>query len=76
MGSIDKDAVYLGMPMFPSKSRFKTYHYTLERVTARVEGWKTKLLSFAGRATLIKSVISGLRPSYTMSSTQLPISLC
>lgn len=33
------------------------------------------MLSFAGRATLVKSVISAL-PSYTMSAVQLPISLC
>lgn len=60
IGKIDKDAVYLGMPMFPPRSKFKAYHLTLERIVARMAGWKSKLLSFAGRTTFIKSVVSAI----------------
>lgn len=75
MGNIDREAIYLGMPLFPSRSKNRTYNFTLERISSRIDGWKSKLLSFAGRATLIKSVVSAI-PSYAMSSVQLPEALC
>lgn len=75
MGNISKDTVYLGMPLFPSRSKNKTYGFTLDRITAKVEGWKSKMLSYAGRATLVKSVLSAT-PAYALAVTQLPENLC
>jgi hypothetical protein len=44
-------------------------------VLCRIEGWRAKTLSQAGRLVLIKSVAAAL-PSYAMSSFLLPISCC
>ena len=59
---------YLGMPLIHSKVTSRTYPEFVEKVNKRLAGWKSKCLSFAGRTTLIKSVISAI-PSYAMQST-------
>jgi hypothetical protein len=46
----------------------------LEKVLGKIEGWRAKTLSQAGRSELIKSVAATI-PSYAMSSFLLPISL-
>jgi hypothetical protein len=42
-------------------------------VSGKIEGWRAKTLSQAGRIVLIKSVASSI-PSYAMSSFLMPIS--
>lgn len=42
---------------------------------SKFKGWKAKLLSQAGRATLVKHVATSI-PVYTMSSILLPKGLC
>ena len=46
-----------------------------ERVENKLSSWKSKNLSWAGRATLIKSVAFAI-PSYSMSVLQFPKGLC
>ena len=46
-----------------------------ERIWARMQGWKEKLLSQAGKEVMIKAVIQSI-PTYSMSVFKLPISLC
>ena len=46
----------------------------LDKVRSRLAGWKRKNLSFAGRATLIKSVITAI-PNYSMQTSLLPYSV-
>lgn len=47
----------------------------MEKVVSKLEGWKSKQLSMAGRTILICSVISAL-PSYTMQVFLMPSTLC
>ena len=41
----------------------------------KLAGWKAKFLSFAGRAVLVKAVMSAI-PNYVMQGTALPTHLC
>ena len=47
---------YLGLPAYMWKSKEKTFNYLKDRVWKRMQGWKEKLLSRAGKEILIKAV--------------------
>ena len=47
----------------------------MKRVMSKLAGWKAKFLSFAGRAVLIKSVMSAI-PNYMMQGAALPVHVC
>jgi hypothetical protein len=69
---IDK---YLGVPSFVGRSRNEAFKYILENVSQRLENWKVKFLSQAGKEVLLKAVIQAIL-TYSMGVFQLPISLC
>ena len=46
-----------------------------EQVWAKIQGWKEKLLSQAGKEVMIKAVIQSI-PTYSMSVFKLPVGLC
>uniref|UniRef100_A0A2N9G7C7 Reverse transcriptase domain-containing protein n=1 Tax=Fagus sylvatica TaxID=28930 RepID=A0A2N9G7C7_FAGSY len=66
---------YLGVPLFLTKNKSKDFAYVKEKLEARTNGWKSKNLSWMGRATLIKSVAQSA-PVYTMAMCRLPKKLC
>ena len=66
---------YLGLPVYMGKSKEKTFNYLKDRVWKRIQGWKEKLLSKAGKEVLIKSVAQAI-PSYAMSCFDLTKTLC
>lgn len=66
---------YLGVPLINGRVTTTTYRYILEKVQAKLAGWKAKSLSLAGRITLATSVLTSL-PLYTMQSTLLPSGTC
>jgi len=66
---------YLGLPVYMGRSRAKMFAYLKDRVWKRIQGWKEKLLSRAGKETLIKAVAQAI-PSYAMSCFDLTKSLC
>ena len=66
---------YLGVPLFFTSSRCKDLQPVKERLENKLSGWKSKNLSWSGRATLIKSVAQTI-PAYHMSTIQFPKALC
>ncbi|XP_060969883.1 uncharacterized protein LOC133037085 [Cannabis sativa] len=66
---------FLGNPLLFSRSKRNDFQFVVDRVKNRLEGWRSKLLSQAGRTTLINSVIAST-PIYTMSTFLLPKTIC
>ena len=66
---------YLGLPSFIGRNK-KTCLVTMkEWIWARMQGWKVKLLSQAGKEAMIKATIQSI-PAYSMSVFKLLVSLC
>ena len=61
---------YLGLPVYMGKSKEKTFAYLKDKVWKRVQGWKEKLLSMAGKEIFVEVVAQAI-PSYTMSCFDL-----
>ncbi|CAA7019727.1 unnamed protein product [Microthlaspi erraticum] len=62
---------YLGMHVLHKRLNKNTFGEVLERVSAKLAGWKSCTLSMAGRLTLTKSVLSSV-PVHSMSFILLP----
>ena len=62
---------YLGTPIFTIRRTTSSYQYLVDKIRTKIEGWQTKYLNMAGRATLIKSIVSFI-PIYAMQTTLLP----
>ncbi|XP_028113000.1 uncharacterized protein LOC114311137 [Camellia sinensis] len=62
---------YLGLPLGASPRRKKTWKPIIDKFKMRLAGWKKRFLSFTGRLTLVKAVLSSL-PVYFMSLFKLP----
>ena len=75
MKSLKTDSVYLGAPLFLNKAPAKDFKFLQERLKAKLNGWRSKTLSWAGRSTLIKTVAQAL-PTYTMSTFDIPTKVC
>ena len=66
---------YLGPPILMGNSKKRAFQGIIDKVLSRIEDWRAKTLSQAGRLVLIKSVAAAL-PSYAMSTFLLPLSFC
>lgn len=62
---------YLGSPLFSSRLYVKDCITLLDQVRNRLSGWKSALLSYAGRTELIVSTLSTLHP-FCVNSFLLP----
>ena len=71
----DHIGTYLGTPIFTTRRTTSSYQYLVENISKRIEGWQTKYMSMAGRATLIKAFITSI-PTYAMQTTLLPQKVC
>ncbi|GLT35476.1 hypothetical protein SLA2020_099250 [Shorea laevis] len=65
------DDKYLGLPLIIGRKRAICFDFIRERVWSKIKGWKTKLLSRAGREILIKAVVQAI-PTYCMGCFKLP----
>ncbi|KAJ4763344.1 RNA-directed DNA polymerase (reverse transcriptase)-related family protein [Rhynchospora pubera] len=62
---------YLGICLEGRQSAKKTGQMLLDRMWAKLAGWKCSMLSHAGRLVLIKSVLTSL-PVYYMNTVRIP----
>jgi hypothetical protein len=56
-------------------SKIAAFQNIIEKVKSKVEDWRAKSLSQAGRLILIKSVVATIL-SYAMSTFLIPKSIC
>lgn len=66
---------HLGLPLIFPRAKSQVLDDLKECIFNRISGWKSKLLSRAGRTTLISTVATSM-PSYFMSSLLLPEGWC
>ena len=73
--SIIKDyEKYLRLPSFVGHQKKACFNKVKERIWAKMQGWKEKLLSQARKEVMIKAVVQ-LIPTYSMSVFHLPFGL-
>jgi hypothetical protein len=56
------NSTYLGLPILFGNSKKDAFQHIIDRVTSRMDGWRAKSLSQAGRLMLIKSVAATIPP--------------
>jgi hypothetical protein len=66
---------YLGLPIHIGCSKEKAFSYLKKRTWKRIQGWRERLLSVAGKEILIKAVTQAI-PTYAMSCFDLTKSFC
>ena len=59
---------YLGIPIKVLDSLTQDFNFIVDRMKQKLAGWKTSLLSQAGRAVLVQSSLS-IIPNYVMQCT-------
>jgi hypothetical protein len=65
--------IYLGLPSMIGRSKKATFSYIKDRIWKRMNSWRGRALSKAGKEIMIKSVLQAI-PSYVMSMYILPSS--
>lgn len=66
---------YLGVPTINGRTSTNEYQFLVDKINGKLSGWKAKIISIEGRATLAQSRISSM-PYYSMQTTKLPRSTC
>jgi len=66
--------VYLGLPIGGNARRLSFWEPIIDRIKARLSGWKSKHLSLGGRLILLKFVLSSL-PVYALSFFKAPVGI-
>ncbi|CAJ2672830.1 unnamed protein product [Trifolium pratense] len=62
---------YLGLPSMVGRSKKSTFAYIKDQIWKRINSWRGRALSRAGKEVLIKSVLQSI-PSYVMSVYIIP----
>ena len=62
---------YLHLLSFISRQKKACFNQVKEKIWAKMQGWKEKLLSQAGKEVMIKAVLQSI-PTYSMSVFHLP----
>ena len=72
---VERFESYLGLPTLVGRAKYQTFSFLKDKVRKKIQGWKGKLLSRAGKEILIKVVAQSI-PTYTMGVFQLPMKFC
>ncbi|KAA3474264.1 reverse transcriptase [Gossypium australe] len=72
---ISELGTYLIVPIIYGRVTKVIYSHIVDKVTNKLCNWRGKVLSYAGRRTLIQSTLSSIT-TYTMQTTMLPVSIC
>lgn len=70
MKTLSMEASYLGAPLFTTRNRHKDFKFLQDKLEARLMGWQSKCLSWAGHNTMIKAVAQA-SPIYTLSTFEV-----
>lgn len=62
---------YIGVPVGANMTLKKNWQPILDKFQKRLSSWKANTLSFGGKLTLIKSVLSSL-PTYYLAIFKVP----
>ncbi|XP_012842530.1 PREDICTED: uncharacterized protein LOC105962752 [Erythranthe guttata] len=65
---------YLGVPIYSGRTKAEFFEYLVTQIRGKLQGWKGKFLSFAGKITLLKAVLSSI-PIYSLACSKVPISV-
>jgi hypothetical protein len=65
---------YLGLPSMVGRSKKETFAYIKDRIWRRINSWRSRPLSRAGKEVMIKSVLQAI-PAYIMNIYILPDAL-
>jgi hypothetical protein len=65
---------YLGLPSMVGRSKKETFAYIKDRIWNKINSWRSRPLSRAGKEIMIKSILQAI-PAYVMSIYLLPDSL-
>ena len=66
---------YLGFPLLYQGTNGNAFNFVAEKIQAKLAGWKTELLSRAGRLVLVKTTATPIA-DYCMQCHALPIEVC
>lgn len=75
MESTEDMSTYLGIPTIHGRTSKLEYQFVVDRIDAKLVGWKQKMLSIAGRSTLAQTFLCST-PYYAIQTTKLPCSIC
>lgn len=67
--------IYLGVPTINGRTSKREYQYLVDRINGKLVCWKAKVISLAGRDTLVQSTISPMS-YYVMQTTKIPRTTC
>lgn len=63
--------LYLGLKITIKRIRLVHLQFILDRIRARLAGWKGKLMSIAARRVLVRAVLSSL-PTFALTALRVP----
>nr|XP_016469034.1 PREDICTED: uncharacterized protein LOC107791464 [Nicotiana tabacum] len=58
---------YMGCPLYIGRMRIVYFNSLVAKVISRIKGWQSRILSYGGRATMIKHVLQSI-PTHLLSA--------